>query len=594
MNTTSSWRDDFRRDSTVFFYLFPWKITFVLFGAIFATAELFQWSYNRLESAPDLSFIKAVFAVINMIFLELAFSELPLSPQLDLFAVLVPLIGLPLFSVFGIRVIKALRIFFLRAERGQEWQEALVRYTVDHHIIVCGLGRVGYRVATRLVQKYGKRVVAINEAQSPLVEKLMGLGVPVILGNLEEPEVLAKAGLDRAEVVIACTDSDWINLETALRARKLKPSARIVLRQFEDDLTEAFQQKFQVDAVISRSAVAALSFVYAAIGGEILETFELNGQPYALACVPLDPTSPLLGRTIGGVAEEQDVTIVAHHHGDRLTVEPPLDTHLTCHDTLFLFTPLQRLVSLIEQSGQSASGDCGCVIVCGLGNTGYRVAQHLAGLSCQVVALDFEPKRLGKRLERLGVAVLAGDMRWANFLAEVDVKHASAIVACTPDDMTNLQIALHARALNPAIRVVLRIFDDELAEQMRQSLGDKAVVYSTSALAAPDFVAAALNRRNIRSVQLGPVTHSITRLRINGARLAGLPLSSLQAEEDLTILLHTHQGQVNIPPPLETALTPGDEIVIMATEEKLDLLNQRNLTSGPGHSCPSAGGYSPA
>jgi Trk K+ transport system NAD-binding subunit len=581
MNKTPSWRDDFRRDITVFSHLFPWKITFILFGAIFATAALFQWSYNQLEPAPDLSLIKAVFAVINMIFLELAFSELPLSPRLDLFAVFIPLIGLPLFSVFGIRVINALRIFFLRAERGQEWQEALVRYTVERHIIVCGLGRVGYRVATRLVQKYGKPVVAINETQSPLVEELMGLGVPVIVGNLEEPEVLLKAGLDRAEVVIACTDSDWINLETAVRARKLKPTTRIVLRQFEDDLTEAFQRKFQVDAVISRSAVAALTFVYAAIGGEILETFELNRQTYVLTCIPLEPTSPLLGRTIGGVADEQDVTVVAHYHHDTFTVEPALDVQLMCYDTLFVFTPLHKMVALIEQSGQTATGECGSIIVCGLGNTGYRVAKHLAALSCRVVAVDFEPKRLGKRLETLGVTVMAGDMRWAEFLTKAGVEQAAAIVACTPDDMTNLQIALHARAQNPAIRVVLRIFDDELAEQMRQSLGVNAVVYSTSALAAPDFVAAALNRRNIRSVRLGPVTQSIARLRINGTSLTGLPLSSLQAEEDLTILLHARHGQVNIPPTLEIALGAGDEIVVLATEEKLDLLNQRNERSSP-------------
>jgi Trk K+ transport system NAD-binding subunit len=305
-----------------------------------------------------------------------------------------------------------------------------------------------------------------------------------------------------------------------------------------------------------------LTFVYAAIGGEILETFELNRQTYVLTCIPLEPTSPLLGRTIGGVADEQDVTVVAHYHHDTFTVEPALDVQLMCYDTLFVFTPLHKMVALIEQSGQTATGECGSIIVCGLGNTGYRVAKHLAALSCRVVAVDFEPKRLGKRLETLGVTVMAGDMRWAEF-------------------MTNLQIALHARAQNPAIRVVLRIFDDELAEQMRQSLGVNAVVYSTSALAAPDFVAAALNRRNIRSVRLGPVTQSIARLRINGTSLTGLPLSSLQAEEDLTILLHARHGQVNIPPTLEIALGAGDEIVVLATEEKLDLLNQRNERSSP-------------
>ncbi|MCB0166136.1 MAG: NAD-binding protein [Anaerolineae bacterium] len=585
------------RDSLVFIHLFPWRVTVLLLAALLLAAALFQWGYNRWElelipDTPPLSYAKAVFAIINMTFFQLAFSDLPVASQLDIFPFIVPLIGLPLVSVLGVRVIRVVRIFFMRNERGQEWQETLIRATADQHILVCGLGRVGYRVAQRLAHKYGKSVVGINNQQSPLVETLIAGGMPVILGNLEDEETLKRAAIEQASVVIACTDSDWTNLETAVRARQLRPGVRVILRQFEDELTQEFQEKFAVDAVISRSAVAATTFVYAAIGGEIVETFELAHRKYVLARLPLGPTSPMLGRTIGEVAEERDVTVVSHHHGGLATVEPNPTTQLLCHDTLFVFTTVAKMLQLIEygseQAARHSSYHYGAVLVCGLGNTGYRVAQNLADLGCHVVAMDDRPRRLGDRLKERGVTVQYGDLRWRANLAEAGAGRASAVVACTADDMTNLQVALQARALNPDIRVVIRIFNDKLAEQMRHSFGVNAAVYSTSALAAPDFVAAALNRRNIRSVEVGYTTQAITRLQINGGALNGASLAALHAEQDLTILLHARNGQVDIPPNLTTELQLGDEIVVMATEEKLDSLNRRNAVLGQGGAIDAA------
>ncbi|MCB9077463.1 MAG: NAD-binding protein [Anaerolineaceae bacterium] len=581
------WWHNMKRDGLVFAHLFPWRVTLLLLAALLLAATLFQWGYNRWEpDAPPLSYAKAVFAIINMTFFQLAFSDLPVASQLDIFPFIVPLIGLPLVSIFGVRVIQVVRIFFRRTERGQEWQETLIRATVDQPILVCGLGRVGYRVAQQLAHKYGKSVVGINNQQSPLVERLIAGGMPVILGNLEDEETLKRAGIERATVVIACTDSDWTNLETAVHARQLRPGVRVILRQFEDDLTEEMQEKFAVDAVISRSAVAATTFVYAAIGGEIVETFELAHRKYVLARLPLGPTSPMLGRTIGQVAEERDVTVVSHHHSGLTTVEPNPATQLLCHDTLFVFTTVAKMLQLIEhgseQAARRSSYHYGAVLVCGLGNTGYRVAQNLADLGCHVVAMDDRPRRLGDRLKQMGVTVQYGDLRWRSTLAEAGAGRAIAVVACTADDMTNLQVALQARALNPDIRVVIRIFDDKLAEQMRHSFGVNAAVYSTSALAAPDFVAAALNRRNIRSVEVGYTTQAITRLQINAAALNGASLAALHNEQDLTILLHARSSQVDIPPNLSTELQPGDEIVVMATEEKLDSLNRRNDISMQG------------
>lgn len=575
------WLQNFGRDLRVFGHLFPWRVTLILLAALVLTSYLYWVAVKNWEGVT-LSPLKAFFAVINMTFFQLTFADMPVDARLDIFPVLVPLIGLPLFSFFGLKVIGVIRVFFLRGERGQEWQAALVESTITNHIVVCGLGRIGYRVARSLAVDYQQTVVGINDTPSVLVDTLLGQGLPVILGDVQNMDVLHKAGIERASVIIICTNQDWVNLETMVRVRRLNRRARIVLRLFEDELVEDLLANFEVNAIISRSAVAALSFTYAAVGGKIIETFELGDQKsYVLAQVPIDPTSPLLGRSVGQVADEQDVTVVCHNRGAALTVEPPPNTRLAAGDNLFIFTTVEQMLNLIEYKKRHATGpqQRGPILVCGLGHTGYRVVTNLHDLGFEVVAMDYEPNRLAPRLQELGISLKYGDLRWGSLLLEAGAAQATAIVTCTDDDMMNLQIALRARKINPQVRVVMRIFDDELSEQLRHTFGLNAA-YSTSALASPDFVSAALNQMNVRRVDIAQVPQVVVRLHVRLSSLLDVPIIELNEEEGLTVLLHARNGQVEIPPRGDARLKAGDEIVVLATEAKLSDLNRRNKSSG--------------
>lgn len=572
----------FKRDATVFAHHFPWLLAFGLLCSILGTAYLFQWRYNQVqpEGADHqyLTYTKAVYAVLNMTFLQLTYADMPPGAELDLFAVIVPPVGLLLFTFLGLRVVRFIRIAFVRTERGQEWQEAVIKSTARNHMIICGLGRVGYRVARQLLLEYHQPLVGIEETPSTLVAELMAADLPVIFGDAENEETLKKAGIERARVVLVCTNKDFVNLGIALKARELNEQARIILRLFEDEIVDDLKASLKVDAIISRSAVAALSFTYAAIGGEIIETFQLGERAYVLARIPLDVTSPMVGRTIAEVAEAQDVTVVCHHCTRTLMVEPDPETVLQPGENLFIFTTVERLIPLIEagvKPGESAMDPEGVILVCGLGHTGYRVVTNLLNLGRRVAALDFGPERLSGRLSELGVPLKYGDLRWKSTLLEAGLEHATAIVVCTEDDMTNLQIALRARGLKPNIRVVMRIFDDNLGQHLRQTFAINAV-FSTSALAAPDFVSAALNRMNVRMVNIEGIEQAIVRLQVTMSALYDVMVMDLQKEEGLSVLLHARAGQVTIPPDPQTRLRVDDEIVVMAVPEKLEELNHHN------------------
>lgn len=589
--TPRRWWRRLRQDLRVLARLFPWQAGGALAVGIAVMALIFQQTYNRggVNGATPLSYVKAVYAILNMMAFQVSFADMPEGPALDAFFVVVPVIGIPLLLVFGASILTVLRIFFVRGERGQLWQEALAA-TVEHPIVVCGLGRVGYRIASRLLD-LGQPVVGIDTTSSPLVAALIERDMPYIAGDIHDQEVLRRAGVARAETVLVCTDQDLVNIEAVSHVRELNPDARVVLRLFEDQIADEIQATFDVKAVISRSAVAAVAFAHAAIGMEVVETFNFNAQTYFLTKLSLNVTSPFAGSTLGAVADQSDVTVVCLYREGRTFIEPGPDTLLRVGDTLFAFTEMSRASALARQqitaqqqktaplaAGAGPVIAPGPVIVCGIKHTGYRVVNNLLALNHPVVAMDFEPDELAEQLRRRGVPIIYGNFRQHATLEQAGIRDATAIIACTEDDMVNFETALRARELNPSIRVVMRIFEESLGERLQHAFNIDAV-YSTSAIAAPAFISAALDTHLVHEVDVGDAQFRIARLMVaSGSRLHRATIADLNREDDLTVLLHARMDDIHIPPDPDAALAPGDEIIVLASQAKLHEIGLKRET----------------
>lgn len=125
------------------------------------------------------------------------------------------------------------------------------------------------------------------------------------------------------------------------------------------------------------------------------------------------------------------------------------------------------------------------IVVCGLGNVGIRVVESLKSLGAPVVAIERkQSESFAPVVENLGIPVLYGDARRDELLLEAGIPRAKAVVCATDDDLTNLEIAIDAKRYKPDIRVVMRMFDQRVAEKMRSAL-DLDETFSTSALAGP-------------------------------------------------------------------------------------------------------------
>lgn len=138
------------------------------------------------------------------------------------------------------------------------------------------------------------------------------------------------------------------------------------------------------------------------------------------------------------------------------------------------------------------------VVVCGIGHTGYRVVQELRRLGEDVVAIEQRPEApFVEPVRAQGVPVHIGNAGRDELLEKVGIARAKAVVCATSDDLANLEIALDAKRMNPDIRVVMRMFDQRLAQKVGGAL-ELDESFSTSSLAAP-LIAMQATQEGVRS-----------------------------------------------------------------------------------------------
>jgi Trk K+ transport system NAD-binding subunit len=215
------------------------------------------------------------------------------------------------------------------------------------------------------------------------------------------------------------------------------------------------------------------------------------------------------------------------------------------------------------------------------------VAVDLVEQGVEVVAAEVKADgRFPDAARSHGIAVVVTNGRSPETLHTLRIDRARAVIAATDDDAANLATALHARAARPDIRVVVRLFDADLAARLDRSFGGFET-RSVSALAAPAFASAAIGRRVLATIPIG-----VGRVLI----IASVPVepgsaadaSTIAQEEDHAFrierggcrVLAVAQGdRVAWKANPEHRLEAGDELVVVATRSGLARIVQRTESS---------------
>lgn len=310
-------------------------------------AVALHFFYLYPETGQGIGWAESFHAAFKLIFLE-TILPFPRDFGLRVLFILAPLVGLAVAADGVLRFGMAL---FDRRERKESWQVAIAS-TYHDHIIVCGLGKVGYRVVKELLE-LGENVVGIEQNPAgPFLEEIRRMNVPVLLGDARQREMLEKANVQQAAAIVVCTQDDLANLDIALDARALQPGIKVVLRMFDAQLAERVRIGFDIHTAFSTSALAAPVFAAAATRAQIEHSFYVAGVLMNVARVSVRAGSALDGRTVAQVERDLDISIISRGEQDNLDLHPAPEVTLRADDCLVVFASLEALASLREMNGE--------------------------------------------------------------------------------------------------------------------------------------------------------------------------------------------------------------------------------------------------
>lgn len=211
------------------------------------------------------------------------------------------------------------------------------------------------------------------------------------------------------------------------------------------------------------------------------------------------------------------------------------------------------------------------IVLVGFGRLGYHTFQLLRKMGEAVVVIERdEHSQFIEELRRDGSPVLIGDARREALLDDANVSGACSIILATDDDMTNLEVAMDARRLNPRIRVVLRMFDQNVADKIGEGFNIHHAM-SQSGISAPSFALAAIIPSIVNSFVLDDELVVLQRWLVRQeSPICDTTVQDVCERYGIAVVEHRPAGgAVRMFPPLSTPLVAGDGLVVQGPFETI-------------------------
>lgn len=225
------------------------------------------------------------------------------------------------FFVSGLRIVGAAMLalftalltnYILRARLRDAF--LVTRVPDSGHVVVCGLGKVGFEV-TKLLQARKIPIAVIErDPQCPYLENLRREGVPIIAGDAGNEVSLGQARSAGARAVIAVTSNDLVNLQIALVAKGISGREQtVVLLQSDPTLADLLRDEANLKNALSIPYLVAPAIAAAAFGERVHALFRLGKSTYAMVSITLDKNTPLSKNSIHHVARDMSMVPLFVH-----------------------------------------------------------------------------------------------------------------------------------------------------------------------------------------------------------------------------------------------------------------------------------------
>ncbi|MFH1125046.1 MAG: Trk system potassium transporter TrkA, partial [Pseudomonadota bacterium] len=326
-------------------------------------------------------------------------------------------------------------------------------------IIIVGAGEVGFHIAQKLSEE-NQDVFLIDKDPEKIRRITENLDVQALLGSGTSPEMLKTSGIKDADMLVAATDSDEVNLIACLLARHLNPYilkvARVRSQEYLKEKDLFSQDILGIDQIINPESVMVDTIRNLMLVPGASDVIDFVGGRVKLIGITVKPDSPVAGRQLLSFKGfEGKILVGAIVRGEQVFIPHGEDT-IHANDLVYFVVRTEEVhavLGLLDLEEREVRR----VIIVGAGETGSALAAALDQTKLNVKIIDKDSQRcaaLAEKLER--VIVINGDGTDRNLLQEENISDVDFMVAVTGDEESNVLISLLAKGLG-AKRNITRI-----------------------------------------------------------------------------------------------------------------------------------------
>lgn len=439
------------------------------------------------------------------------------------------------------------------------------------YIVIAGAGQVGIEIAKLLLDE-GHNVVLI-ESDEKRLESVEMLDVLIVEGNAASPAKLAEAGINSADMLVAVTGSDEINIIACMVAKSkgCKTIARISSADYIKEGSETGKLGvFGVDVAVCPDAVTATQISKMLLLPSLVESGELAKGKSVVVELRLISDSSSIARMPSSIRLPKGATFGAVSRFGAV-LKPELCGTLKEDDRVIVILESKELINGVE-SAFGLSADSGKlvgerletgmqkIVIVGATRTGIQVARFLEG-SRVVLLIDKDEDRCRDATSELSTAlVINGDATDPELISEEGLEDSGAFVAATENTEYNMLSCLLAKRLG--VKKTLAIVDDPELRQLFEQIGISVAV-------SPRM----LTVSTILQYTSGKVPHSsLTLLQGSGARvmevivtkslwMTGRDYGAIRFPKNAFIGSVIRDGRTIIPTRFDKVM-PGDHMIL--------------------------------
>ena len=443
-------------------------------------------------------------------------------------------------------------------------------------IIIVGAGEVGYHFAEWLAQEE-KEVVVIDTSPEALMRVNDHLDVQILLGSGSNPKVLEESGLKTADLILAVTDKDEVNLIACLFANIIAPDIqKVALIRNPDYINyrEALTRDIlNIGLVINPEMEVVNSILRILSAPEVEEVNDFVGGRIKMLGKHLPPDSPLNGLKLMQLPDkiERNRMIIAALVRDETLIIPTGKDTLRAGDFVYFVCRSQDIEEILRLFGKRTAS-LKNILVVGGGNIGFPLTKELETRRFNVKLIEKDPQRcqmISAKLNR--TLVLQGYATDQKFLEQENIGHMDMVVAVTWDEEMNILSCLLAKQLG-AKKTIARVNKVPYIPLV-QAIGIDHIV--SPRLSAINALFPYIRRgKVISSVSIrGKGAEVLEAEALAKSAIVGKPLKDLQFPKE-ALFLCVFRGNEVIIPGGDTIIEPGDRVLILSISAVIPRVEQ--------------------